>query len=109
MIHDHLGPSLDNAYALLMLASTAVFAVSFLMAKRPTQSEPPGVIFAWQSLVVTVCSIGRREMDAADAVHGVAGLGSRRADVGNLRSPTRQTARRMGSPQRSNDDQDKRR
>lgn len=57
VIHTHLAPTQDSGYALLMLAATAVFAISFLLAKRLTRSEPLGVIVAWQSLVVTACSI----------------------------------------------------
>lgn len=56
-----LSPRLEASeqanYALLMLAATAVFAMSFLLAKRLTQSELPSVIVVWQTLVVTICSI----------------------------------------------------
>lgn len=57
VLQPRLAASQQIAYALLMLASTAVFAISFLLAKRLTQSEQPGVITVWQSLVVTVCSV----------------------------------------------------
>jgi drug/metabolite transporter (DMT)-like permease len=57
VLQPRLAASQDIAYALLMLASTAVFAVSFLLAKRLTLSEKPGAITVCQSLVVTVCSV----------------------------------------------------
>lgn len=47
----------QSAYALLMLTSTAVFSISFLLAKRLTSSEDPAIIVSWQSLVITVCSL----------------------------------------------------
>jgi drug/metabolite transporter (DMT)-like permease len=46
-----------SAHALLMLASAAVFASSFLLSKRLTRIERPSVIVVWQSLIVTAFSI----------------------------------------------------
>jgi drug/metabolite transporter (DMT)-like permease len=46
-----------SAYALLMLASAAVFASSFLLSKRLTRIERPAVIVVWQSLTVTAFSV----------------------------------------------------
>lgn len=57
VLQPRLAASQEVAYALLMLFSTAVFSISFLLAKRLTQNEEPRVITVWQSLVVTVCSL----------------------------------------------------
>jgi drug/metabolite transporter (DMT)-like permease len=46
-----------GAYALLMLASSPVFAASFLMTKTLTRYESPGVIVLWQAISVTVLSL----------------------------------------------------
>jgi drug/metabolite transporter (DMT)-like permease len=46
-----------SASALLMLASAAVFAGSFLLSKRLTRIERPSVIVLWQSLAVTAFSV----------------------------------------------------
>jgi drug/metabolite transporter (DMT)-like permease len=43
-------------YSLVMLASSPVFAASFLMTKTLTRYEQPGVIVLWQALSVTVLS-----------------------------------------------------
>lgn len=57
VLQPRLAASDEVAYALLMLLSTAVFAVSFLLAKRLTLTEQPSVVTVWQSLVVMVCSL----------------------------------------------------
>lgn len=44
-------------YTLLMLASSPVFAASFLITKGLTRYERPEVIVAWQSITVTVFSL----------------------------------------------------
>ena len=44
-------------YNLVMLASSPVFAASFLITKALTRYEKPGVIVMWQSLTVSVFSI----------------------------------------------------
>lgn len=46
-----------NWYALVMLASSPVFAASFLMTKTLTRYEEPGVIVLWQAISVTVLSL----------------------------------------------------
>jgi drug/metabolite transporter (DMT)-like permease len=46
-----------GAYTLLMLASSPVFAASFLMTKALTRSERPTVIVAWQSISITLFSL----------------------------------------------------
>jgi drug/metabolite transporter (DMT)-like permease len=46
-----------GVYALLMLASSPVFAASFLMTKTLTRYESPGVIVLWQAISVTVLSL----------------------------------------------------
>jgi drug/metabolite transporter (DMT)-like permease len=40
-----------------MLASSPVFAASFLITKHLTRTEKPGVIVMWQSLTVTLFSL----------------------------------------------------
>jgi len=44
-------------YHLVMLASSPVFAASFLITKALTRYEKPGVIVLWQALTVTVLSL----------------------------------------------------
>lgn len=44
-------------YNLVMLASSPVFAASFLITKHLTRTEKPGVIVMWQSLTVTLFSL----------------------------------------------------
>jgi drug/metabolite transporter (DMT)-like permease len=44
-------------YALVMLASAPVFALSFLMTKGLTRTERPEVIVAWQSISVALLSL----------------------------------------------------
>jgi drug/metabolite transporter (DMT)-like permease len=44
-------------YPLLMLASSPIFAASFLMTKSLTRTESPGVIVLWQALSVTLLSL----------------------------------------------------
>jgi drug/metabolite transporter (DMT)-like permease len=44
-------------YALLMLASSPVFAASFLMTKALTRYESPEVIVLWQAISVTLLSL----------------------------------------------------
>ena len=44
-------------YNLVMLASSPVFAASFLITKALTRYEKPGVIVLWQALTVTVLSL----------------------------------------------------
>jgi len=44
-------------YPLIMLASSPIFAASFLMTKSLTRTESPGVIVLWQALSVTVLSM----------------------------------------------------
>ncbi len=46
-----------GAYTLLMLASSPVFAASFLMTKALTRSERPAVIVVWQSISITLFSL----------------------------------------------------
>ncbi len=47
----------DGAYTLLMLASSPVFAASFLITKGLTRYERASVIVAWQSITVTLFSL----------------------------------------------------
>jgi len=47
----------SGAYTLLMLASSPVFAASFLMTKALTRTERPTVIVAWQSISITLFSL----------------------------------------------------
>jgi drug/metabolite transporter (DMT)-like permease len=44
-------------YPLIMLASSPIFAASFLMTKSLTRTESPGVIVLWQAISVTVLSL----------------------------------------------------
>lgn len=44
-------------YNLVMLASSPVFAASFLITKALTRYETPGVIVIWQSLTISVLSL----------------------------------------------------
>lgn len=44
-------------YPLVMLASSPIFAASFLMTKSLTRTEHPGVIVLWQALSVTLLSL----------------------------------------------------
>ena len=44
-------------YNLVMLASSPVFAASFVITKALTRYEKPGVIVLWQALTVTVLSL----------------------------------------------------
>lgn len=46
-----------GGYFLVMLASSPVFAASFLMTKTLTRYEKPGVIVLWQAISVTVLSL----------------------------------------------------
>jgi drug/metabolite transporter (DMT)-like permease len=46
-----------GAYTLLMLASSPVFAASFLITKGLTRYEGPAVIVVWQSITVTLFSL----------------------------------------------------
>ncbi len=46
-----------GVWSLLMLASSPVFAASFLITKALTRYERPGVIVVWQSITVTVFSL----------------------------------------------------
>jgi drug/metabolite transporter (DMT)-like permease len=53
-------PKLSGAggwYNLVMLASSPVFAASFLITKHLTRTEKPGVIVLWQSITVTLFSL----------------------------------------------------
>ena len=55
-----VAPKLTGAggsYSLLMLASSPVFAASFLMTKGLTRYERPAVIVVWQSISVTLFSL----------------------------------------------------
>ena len=47
----------SGLYTLLMLASSPIFAASFLITKGLTRYERPEVIVAWQSITVTVFSL----------------------------------------------------
>jgi len=69
VLHPRLAGNQQSAYALMMLVSTAVFAMSFLLAKRLTQSERPGVIVAWQSLVITACSFPLAALNWTSPTH----------------------------------------
>jgi drug/metabolite transporter (DMT)-like permease len=44
-------------YNLVMLASSPIFAASFLITKHLTRTESPGVIVMWQSITVTLFSL----------------------------------------------------
>jgi drug/metabolite transporter (DMT)-like permease len=44
-------------YALAMLASSPVFAASFLITKSLTRTESAGVIVLWQGITVTLLSL----------------------------------------------------
>ena len=46
-----------GGWLLVMLASSPVFAASFLMTKALTKFDKPEVIVAWQAITVTVCSL----------------------------------------------------
>ena len=46
-----------GVYHLIMLASSPVFAASFLITKALTRYEKPGVIVLWQALTVTLLSL----------------------------------------------------
>lgn len=46
-----------GGYALVMLASSPVFAASFLITKALTRYERPEVIVVWQTITVTIFSI----------------------------------------------------
>jgi drug/metabolite transporter (DMT)-like permease len=46
-----------GGYSLVMLASSPVFAASFLITKGLTRYERPTVIVVWQSITVTMCSL----------------------------------------------------
>ena len=55
-----VGPKLSGAggwYALVMLSSAPVFALSFLMTKGLTRHERPEVIVAWQAISVALLSL----------------------------------------------------
>ncbi len=55
-----VGPQLSGGggyYSLVMLASSPVFAASFLITKALTRYEKAGVIVLWQSITVTLLSL----------------------------------------------------
>lgn len=55
-----VGPKLTGSggwYTLVMLASSPVFAASFLMTKALTRYERPEVIVVWQAITVTLFSL----------------------------------------------------
>ncbi|HZY19735.1 MAG TPA: DMT family transporter [Ramlibacter sp.] len=55
-----VGPQLGSTggyYPLVMLASSPVFAASFLITKGLTRYERPGVIVVWQAITVTAFSL----------------------------------------------------
>lgn len=54
-----VGPQLQGGgwYALVMLASSPVFAASFLVTKALTRYERPEVIVVWQAITVTLFSL----------------------------------------------------
>ena len=55
-----VGPNLSGsagAYTLLMLASSPVFAASYLMTKALTRTETTGVIVLWQAITVSLFSL----------------------------------------------------
>lgn len=55
-----VGPQLSGSggyYSLVMLASSPVFAASFLITKALTRYEKAGVIVLWQSITVTLLSL----------------------------------------------------
>lgn len=52
-----------GAYALLMLASSPVFALSFLMTKSLTKTEGTALIVIWQSISITLLSLPLAIMD----------------------------------------------
>jgi drug/metabolite transporter (DMT)-like permease len=47
----------DGLYALIMLASSPMFAASFLITKALTQTEKPAVIVLWQALTVSLFAL----------------------------------------------------
>lgn len=47
----------DGVYALIMLASSPMFAASFLITKALTQTEKPTVIVLWQALTVSLFAL----------------------------------------------------
>jgi drug/metabolite transporter (DMT)-like permease len=47
----------DGAYTLIMLASSPMFAASFLITKALTQTEKPTVIVLWQALTVSLFAL----------------------------------------------------
>lgn len=47
----------DGMYALIMLASSPMFAASFLITKALTQTEKPTVIVLWQALTVSLFAL----------------------------------------------------
>lgn len=55
-----LAPKLSGSgggYALLMLASSPVFAASFLVTKALTRQETPAVIVVWQAITISLLSL----------------------------------------------------
>jgi drug/metabolite transporter (DMT)-like permease len=55
-----VGPQLTGSggiYTLVMLASSPIFAASFLITKGLTRYERPEVIVVWQAISVTACSL----------------------------------------------------
>lgn len=54
-----VGPQLTGGsyYALVMLASSPVYAVSYLITKALTRYERAAVIVVWQAITVTACSL----------------------------------------------------
>ncbi len=47
----------DGLYALIMLASSPMFAASFLITKALTQTDKPAVIVLWQALTVSLFAL----------------------------------------------------
>jgi drug/metabolite transporter (DMT)-like permease len=46
-----------NPYALVMLASSPLFAASFLITKALTRRDSPAVIVAWQAITITLFTL----------------------------------------------------
>ena len=57
VVAPHLSGGANGFYSLVMLASSPVFAASFLITKALTRYERAEVIVVWQAITVTVCSL----------------------------------------------------
>jgi drug/metabolite transporter (DMT)-like permease len=57
VVAPQLSGSGGGYYSLMMLASSPIFAASFLITKGLTRYERPAVIVVWQAITVTLCSL----------------------------------------------------